>query len=56
MIETCLGNKDAAFEWLEKGGRMLTELTWPNFGGLPLLGPLRNDARFGGLLSMVGLQ
>jgi DNA-binding winged helix-turn-helix (wHTH) protein/tetratricopeptide (TPR) repeat protein len=55
MIETCLGNKDAAFEWLEKGAAA-HELDMAQLRSLPLLGPLKDDARFGRLLSMVGLQ
>ena len=55
MIETCLGNKDAAFEWLEEGAAS-HELDMAQLRSLPLLGPLRDDARFASLLSMVGLQ
>lgn len=55
MIETCLGNKDAAFDWLEKGAAA-HELDMAQLRSLPLLGPLRDDARFGSLLGKVGLQ
>jgi tetratricopeptide (TPR) repeat protein len=55
MIETCLGNTDAAFEWLEEGAAR-HELDMAQLRSLPMLGPLRDDARFASLLNKVGLQ
>jgi hypothetical protein len=55
MIETCLGNTGAAFEWLEKGAAS-HELDMAQLRSLPLLGPLRGDPRFASLLEKVGLQ
>ena len=55
MVETCLGNTDAAFEWLEKGAAS-HELDMAQLRSLPMLGPLRSDARFASLLKKVGLQ
>jgi tetratricopeptide (TPR) repeat protein len=53
MVHAGLGNKDSAFEWLEKAYRersmRLQELPDPVFDGL------RSDRRFGELMKRVGL-
>ena len=54
-VYTGLGEKDKAFEWLEKGFRYRSF----NIAGLtldPLLDPLSDDPRWGDMLRRVGLR
>ncbi|HEY0003548.1 MAG TPA: protein kinase [Pyrinomonadaceae bacterium] len=55
LIQTGLGDTEAAFEWLEKAFESRDEwLVWLNTE--PKLDPLRSDTRFESLLSRVGFS
>ncbi|MEW6209126.1 MAG: protein kinase [Acidobacteriota bacterium] len=54
MIYAALGEKDQAFEWLERGYQERTFfMTWLNVD--PQIAPLRSDPRFADLVRRVGL-
>ena len=50
QLETCLGDSDAAFRWLEEGVRD-HELDMAMVASFPLLRPLRADPRFAKILA-----
>ena len=54
QLEACLGDKDAAFRWLEKGVQD-HELDMAMVSAFPLLKPLRDDPRFAGILRRMNL-
>ncbi|MBK5254915.1 MAG: hypothetical protein JJE39_02680, partial [Vicinamibacteria bacterium] len=54
LAQTGLGQKDAAFDWLQQGCDEHAE--WMELVAVePLLDPLRKDPRFAGILKCVGL-
>ena len=49
-----LGNKDQAFEWLDKGRRDRADcMVWPTVE--PWMDPLRTDARYREMIERIGL-
>jgi hypothetical protein len=54
LVYTGLGDKDRAFEWLDKAyNERASELPW--IKGEPRMDPLRSDARYKELLVRMGL-
>ena len=53
IIYVGLGEKDKAFEWLEKG---LDDRSIYDSNAYPMLDPLRSDPRFADLLRRMNLQ
>ncbi|HEY2714453.1 MAG TPA: protein kinase [Chthoniobacterales bacterium] len=51
MIHAALGNKDRAMQWLERGATKNDSTVTNNIKVLPMLDPLRGDARFERLLT-----
>ncbi len=54
LVYSCLGQKDTAFEWLEKAYENLD--IGSSLKVLPLIDGLRSDPRFTALLKKMGLE
>jgi hypothetical protein len=55
LLYICLGEKDRAFEWLEKAYQERAN-SMAYLGVEPLVDPLRSDRRFQDLLRRIGLE